>query len=82
MVYDDTVYTVKVSTRAANGQLEATVSILKDGTPYAGDMVFTNVRNVPPTGDSALNFVMLLAVAAVLLASAALVLHRKYGEAA
>lgn len=77
IVYDRTVYTVKVSTTAVGGLLEARVDVLKDGTPYAGDIVFVNQRKVPPTGDSALNTVLMLLALSAVLAGGALTLSRQ-----
>ena len=77
MVYDDTVYTVKVTTRAVNGQLEATVNVEKNGTPYAGPMVFTNQRKLPPTGDSTYTTLALLLGASLLLMGGAYMVSRK-----
>lgn len=51
MIYDETVYTVRVSTKPVGGKLEAVLSIEKDDAPYAGVMTFTNTRKIPKTGD-------------------------------
>ena len=75
--YDRTVYRVKVSTRAVDGQLRAIVDIEKDSTPYAGEMVFTNRRAAPPTGDSLHTSILLLALSSALLGGAALLLRQK-----
>lgn len=77
MQYDNTVYTVKVSTSPQNGKLVATVDILKDGAPYAGDVVFTNVRQLPKTGDSFPGTAALMALAALLLSGAATLVRRR-----
>jgi hypothetical protein len=34
--------------------LKAKIDVLKNGMPYAGDIVFTNQRKMPATGDQAL----------------------------
>ncbi|MGI6687759.1 MAG: Spy0128 family protein [Christensenellales bacterium] len=54
IIYDSTVYTLKVTTTASDGQLKAKIDVLKNGMPYAGDIVFTNQRKMPATGDQAL----------------------------
>jgi len=74
--YDSTLYTVKVTTTATNGQLSARVDILRDGMPYGGDMVFTNIRQVPKTGDSAPRVMLMLALAGLVLAGVALTSKR------
>ncbi len=51
--YDDTIYTVKISTTPVNGQLKARVDLEKDGVPYDGEIVFVNTGSIPSTGDSA-----------------------------
>ncbi len=73
ITYDGTVYTVLVTTRAVNGRLEATVDVLKDGTPYAGAIAFANRRHVPPTGDTALRLPLVLLMAGALLGGGALI---------
>lgn len=75
ITYDDTVYTVKVSTRAVAGRLEATVEIEKDGTPYAGEMTFVNQRKAPPTGDHQFRSMMLLLGASLALLGSAVMLR-------
>ncbi len=77
VTYDATVYTVKITTTPQSGVLQAKVDILKDGTPYAGDVVFTNVRHVPPTGDSAPTTMLLLAIAAMAMLGGAMLINRK-----
>lgn len=74
--HDDTVYTLRISTTAVGGVLEAQVDVLKDGIPYAGELLFTNTRELPPTGDSMPARLALLAGLALLLLGASLVLHR------
>lgn len=75
--YDSTIYTVKVSTRAVAGVLEATVAIERDGTPYAGQMVFVNTRQMPATGDSSHQAILLLVVASLILISGSALLKRR-----
>ncbi|NLD52041.1 MAG: LPXTG cell wall anchor domain-containing protein, partial [Clostridiales bacterium] len=66
VTYDNTVYTVKVSTKAVGGKLEATVNVEKDGVPFAGDIAFHNTYALPQTGDSQPQVMMILAAAALL----------------
>ncbi len=80
VTYDATVYTVKITTTPQSGALKAKVDILKDGTPYAGDMVFTNVRKMPPTGDSMPFTMALLAMTALALFGGAMLLKRRPKE--
>ncbi|NLX82225.1 MAG: Cna B-type domain-containing protein [Clostridiales bacterium] len=77
VVYDTTVYTVKITTKPGSGQLEATVNLEKDGVPYAGEMVFTNVLPAPATGDPILRTMGMLLGLALLLMGAAFVVKRK-----
>lgn len=77
MRYDKTVYTVKVSTRAVNGQLIATVELLKDGVAYAGEMVFTNEKSIPPTGDSVPKAIQALAGLGLALGAGAFLLGKR-----
>lgn len=75
--YDKTVYTIKVSTRAVDGRLQAQVDILKNGTPYAGELVFANARAMPPTGDSRLLLIVSLGLVSALLGGSAIYLKRR-----
>lgn len=77
MKYDSTVYTVKVTTRAVAGQLQATVQVEKDGVPTAGDIVFTNVLPAPPTGDTIYRQLGMLLGAALLLLGSAWLMRRR-----
>jgi pilin isopeptide linkage protein len=77
IVYDDTVYTVMVTTKAAGGKLEAEISLKKDGIPYDGDIVFKNSAKAPQTGDSIYQTLGILISVSVLLAAAAYMLNRK-----
>ncbi len=80
MTYDTRVYTVKVTTKAVDGALQATVNIEKDGVPFAGEMVFTNKLPSPPTGDHSFRLLMTLAVIVPLLFMGAYILRRKRGN--
>lgn len=71
MTYDSTVYTLYVTTFRENGRLSAKVETEKNGTSYAGEFVFDNIRVLPKTGDTAMKAVSLLAALTVLLAAAA-----------
>lgn len=62
ITYDNTVYTLSYTTRAVEGKLKASVTVLKNGIPYAGDIVFTNERRMPPTGDRMPRLFTILAV--------------------
>ncbi len=78
ITYDTTVYTVKVTTTAVDGRLQAQVDVLRDGVPYAGELVFANTRQAPRTGDSTVaRILLLLALAGVLGASALLMRRRR-----
>jgi pilin isopeptide linkage protein/uncharacterized repeat protein (TIGR01451 family) len=61
--YDNTVYTIKISTAAVGGKLNARVDLEKDGVPYDGSIEFTNSSSVPPTGDSAPTAILIIASA-------------------
>ena len=75
IVYDQTVYTVKVSTKAVGGELQATVDIERNGTPYAGEMTFTNTQKAPPTGDQQYHLMLMLVVSSLALASVAILMR-------
>ena len=77
ITYDKTIYTVKVTTTPVSGQLTATVAIEKDGIPYAGGIVFTNVREMPSTGDSTLQNSLLLLTTALVLGGVAILLGKR-----
>ena len=66
ITYDKTVYTVKVTTWPVSGQLNYRVDVEKDGTPYAGGVVFTNVRKMPSTGDNQPMMILILIAVAVM----------------
>ena len=77
IAYDDTVYTLKVTTMDDGGKLKATVELEKNGVPCAGGIAFRNVRELPPTGDSTARLILLLLATTVLLTVVACLLHRK-----
>ena len=77
ITYDSTVYTVKVTTKAVNGQLQAKVELEKNGIPYANEILFTNIRPMPATGDSALTVPLMLAVAGLALVGISLLLKKR-----
>lgn len=77
MTYDRTVYTVIVTTTAQTGGLKAQVSMEKDGIPYAGSATFTNVREVPKTGDSSPGMISTLAIASLLMGVAWMVTGKR-----
>jgi pilin isopeptide linkage protein/LPXTG-motif cell wall-anchored protein len=77
IVYDNAVYTIKVTTRAVGGHLEATVDVFKDGAPYTGTITFTNCPAVPPTGDNTPAVVLTLAGLGALALLAYLYLKRR-----
>lgn len=80
MVYDKTVYTLRVDTRMVEGQLVASLRYEKDGTPYQGPLLFTNTRKAPSTGDSALRLPLLLLAVALASGLAAAVISLKKRE--
>ncbi len=77
MRYDSTVFTVKITTTAVGGMLEAKVSIEKDGNPVAGEMTFVNQLEMPPTGDRSYLVLGLLLGASVLMMGGAYVISRR-----
>ncbi|MDI9519631.1 MAG: FctA domain-containing protein, partial [Bacillota bacterium] len=77
ITYDKTVYTVKVTTRATKGQLSAAVAIEKDGVPFSGDMVFTNIKKAPPTGDNTFLIICVIAGLGLLAGGAALLISKR-----
>ena len=77
ITYDNTIYTVMISTKAADDHLTAKVNIEKNGIPYAGSMIFTNVRATPQTGDSIYQVISLLLSISVLLICVAYILKHK-----
>ena len=74
IIYDKTVYTVRVTTKAVNGQLKATVNLEKNGIPYDGVITFTNDQKMPSTGDHTYQVVALLLAMALLLTGRAYML--------
>ncbi|HHU02602.1 MAG TPA: hypothetical protein GXZ91_05675 [Christensenellaceae bacterium] len=67
IIYDETIYTLLVSTIVENGTLKATVNILKDGIPYDGEIKFKNILVFPQTGDSTPSEIRLTFLGAILL---------------
>ncbi|NLX83673.1 MAG: Cna B-type domain-containing protein [Clostridiales bacterium] len=81
VTYDDTVYTVKVSTKDVNGKLEASIAVEKNGVPYAGSIVFTNTLKAPSTGDHSFRLLGILLASSLLLLTGAYSLDRKRKKA-
>ena len=77
IAYDPTVYTVRITTTPVGGRLQAKVDLLKNGLPYAGEILFVNTGKLPATGDSAMQWAVLTAVGALLLLGAALTIRRR-----
>ncbi len=78
ITYDQTVFTVKVTTRAVEGRLVAQVDILRDGVPYAGEVHFVNTRKAPATGDGMMHAILaLFTFSSVLLGGSFLMRRRK-----
>ena len=75
--YDKTVYTVKVTTKAIDGKLKARVDVEKNGVPYDRSIVFTNCKDIPPTGDNTLQVIGILLVLALITLAGAYVLKRR-----
>lgn len=82
IIYDPTVYTLRVTTSAVGGKLDADISIEKDGIPYAGSLTFTNIRKLPKTGDRIGQRLGMLLGASFLLAGGAWLIGRKRKERA
>ncbi|NLX82576.1 MAG: hypothetical protein GXZ04_01975 [Clostridiales bacterium] len=80
IVYDSTVYTLKVSTRAVDGKLEASIAVEKDGLPFTGAVEFTNLHKVPSTGDNIYKTLGLILGMAALLGAAYLIVRRHQGQ--
>ncbi|MPM92191.1 hypothetical protein SDC9_139326 [bioreactor metagenome] len=82
VTYDNTIYTVMISTKAADGHLTAKVNIEKNGIPYAGSMIFTNVRATPQTGDSIYQVIsLLLSMSLLLMCGAYILKFKRKGDA-
>jgi len=75
--YDTTVYRAIIRVRAQGDRLTATVDLERNRTPYGGDMVFTNRKPVPPTGDKHLQLPLALGTGAALLLLAYALIQRK-----
>lgn len=80
ITYDTTVYTLRVTTTPQNGRLTAQVEILKNGVPYAGELVFTNVRKAPATGDSQMTLIFMLFTLSALSFCSYLLYKRRVGQ--
>ncbi len=80
IAYDPTVYTVKVTTTARDDRLRARVNVEKDGVPYGGDILFTNERRMPATGDNTLWTIASVAGLAILLTGAAVFIGKRRKE--
>ena len=79
VTYDTSEYKVIITTTAnADGHtLRYTVDLERDGTPVAGGIVFTNEKDVPPTGDKAFTTLMVLFLSAALLGAGAVLINRR-----
>lgn len=77
ITYDGTRYTAKITVTAQGEALHARVDLLKDGTPYEGDIRFVNTAVLPPTGDSfPAQWLAVLLLAVLALAGALRTKHR------
>jgi len=63
IAHGKTVYTVKVTTVPDGDKLKAAIHVKKDGIPHAGEVVFTNTRQLLKTRDSAMYTALLIALA-------------------
>ncbi len=78
ITYDRTVYRVTIDVTVRGEALAASVSVTRDGVPYAGPVVFTNTYSTPATGDTALLLpLLLLCMSAVVGMGAVLIDRRK-----
>lgn len=77
VTYDKTVYRVMITTVPDGGKLNAIVRVEKDGIPYAGELIFTNVMPMPKTGDTRLSMSLLLGVMGMFALGGAVVLRRR-----
>lgn len=75
--YDSTVYTLLVSTSAEDGKLTAQVDIKKNDTPFAGDMLFSNIKEMPQTGDPLSRLILALGLIAFSLGLASIWLAKR-----
>lgn len=77
ITYDGTRYTAKITVSAQGEALHARVDLLKDGTPYEGDIRFVNTAVLPPTGDGfPAQWLAVLLLAVLALAGALRTKHR------
>ena len=68
---------MKVTTKAVDGKLVARVDIEKDGIPYDGEIVFTNCKEMPPTGDNIYQLLTLLLTVAFISLGGAYMFKRR-----
>lgn len=80
IVYDTTVFTVSVTTRAVGGLLEAKVEIQKNGVPYSGSITFVNGHKMPPTGDNLPRLILWMSLLSLMLVGAALLVRKQAGK--
>ncbi len=75
--YDSTIYTVKVTIKDQGGVLQSQVDYLKNGTPYAGQLVFVNQAQMPSTGDNLPTILTLLSLGAMLALGGAWLIRKR-----
>lgn len=78
IVYDKSVYTIRVNVTDENGSLVADVAYIKDGVPQ-NSVHFVNAYKPPKTGDLSANRLMALLTLALLSGGAAVLLKRREG---
>ncbi len=66
ILYDGTVFGLRVNVEASGGSLSASVSYRKDGSPFGGEIAFVNAYTPPKTGDSQPMLITLLTSGALL----------------
>ncbi len=74
MMYDNSVYTVKITTTATDDKLTAKTELLKNGMPYTGDILFVNTKRAPQTGDAGYATPLILMAIALL---GLVIIHKK-----
>lgn len=75
--YDKTMYTARIVVSVQNGELQADLGILKNGLPYAGEILFVNSAMIPATGDRHLGVSLMMMILASLALGAYVMLRKR-----
>jgi pilin isopeptide linkage protein len=78
ILYDNTLYTVKVTTKAiSDKKLKADIKTEKNGVPFDGKIVFINCKDMPRTGDNIYQVMAVMLIVSMISLTGAYILKRR-----